>query len=114
MSDVELFSEKPNVSLDADAPGADGIEKGYVAPVVVVGVAGDGEDVAGKVGRVVDEPESHVARLTPLGDYIVDAAGEDEDDEAGEQGDELDDATTETELAIIIYRLLSRREGRTG
>ena len=101
MSNVELFSEKPDVSLDADAPGADGIEKGHVTPVVIMGVAGNGEDVAGEVGRVVDEPETHVAWLTPLGDYIIDAAGEDEDDEAGEEGDELDDATRGTELAVI-------------
>ena len=101
MSNVELFSEEPDVSFDTDASGADGIEKGHVAPIVVVGVAGDGEDVTREVGRVVDEPETHVARLTPLGDYIVDSAREYEDDEAGEEGDKLDDATRETELAVI-------------
>lgn len=100
MPNVELFSEEPDVGFGADAPRADGREEGHIAPVVIVGVAGDGEDVAREVGGVMYEPETHVARLTPLRDYIVDPAREYEDDEAGEEGDELDDAA-ETELAVI-------------
>ena len=116
MSNVELFSEEPDVSFDADATGADGIEKGHVAPVVVVGVAGNGEDIPREVGRVVDEPETHVARLTPLRNNIVDAGGEDEDDKAGEECDELDDAAGELKSAVIQpWDVVSKGgEGGTG
>ena len=92
MPHVELLGEEPDVGFDADATGLDGGEEGHVAPVVVMAVAGDGKDVAREVGGPVGEAEAGVGRLAPVGDYAVDAVGEDEDDEVAEEGDELDEA----------------------
>jgi hypothetical protein len=48
VSDEELFGrgrEEPDVCFDAGAAVAEGVVQGDAAPVVVVGVAGDGRDV---------------------------------------------------------------------
>ena len=55
MADVEfvVVVEEPDVGFDAYAARFDGIEERDQPPVVVVGMAGYGENVASEVGRVM-------------------------------------------------------------
>ena len=53
MADQEVGGAVPDVGLDARAAGSEGFVEGHPAPIVVVGVAGDGVDVAAEGGWVV-------------------------------------------------------------
>lgn len=66
VADVELFVEEPDVCFDTGAAPVDGVEERDAAPVVVVRVAGNGDDVSCCVGWVFDEAFACVAWLSPL------------------------------------------------
>jgi hypothetical protein len=101
--DVELVVvvEFPDVGFDADAAGFEGAVEGRHAPVVVVGVAGDGADVAGEVGGVVGEAEADVAGGTPVLEDAVEWGGRDVERDMGKEDDELEDAAVESKSAVI-------------
>lgn len=77
MTHIQLVREKPNIGFDAYAAGAKGGVKRGEAPVVVVRVAWDGEDVAREVGWVVCGVGANAVGLTPGCEDAVDAGGED-------------------------------------
>lgn len=94
MPDVELVVvvELPDVGFDANAAGGEGAVEGGHAPVVVVGVAGDGADVTGEVGRVVGEAKADVAGCAPVFEDAVEWGGRHVERDMGEEDDELEDA----------------------
>ena len=97
MPDVELVVvvEVPDVGFDTDAAGGKGAVEGGHAPVVVVGVAGDGTDVAGEVGGVVGEAEADVAGCAPVLEDAVEWGRRHVERDMGEEDDELENATVE-------------------
>lgn len=66
VADVEFFVEEPDVCFHARAAPVDGVEERDAAPVVVVRVAGDRDDVSRCVGWVFDQAFACVAWLAPL------------------------------------------------
>lgn len=53
MTDEEFSATKlPNVGFDGDGAGGDGGVEGDTSPVVIMGVDGSWEDVAGKGGWI--------------------------------------------------------------
>jgi hypothetical protein len=55
VSDEEVVGEEPDVSFDASAAPVEGVIEGDAAPVVIVGVACYGGDVAGDFEEVGGE-----------------------------------------------------------
>ena len=102
MAHVQLLVVEPDVRFDADAAGAEGGVERDEAPVVVVAVAGDGLDVAGEVCGPVGEAGSGFADLAPGGNDLVEDGGEEGGGDAGNDGDELDDAAIEIRSASAV------------
>ena len=69
--DEQVVVEQPDVGLDAGAAVVDGLEQRDPAPVVVVRVAADWDDVAGRVGRVVGDVCACLAWLAPVRQEVV-------------------------------------------
>ena len=90
MAHEQLRADEPDIGFDTYAAGAQGgVERGE-APVVVVRVAWDGEDVARKVGWVVCGVGADVVGLAPGLQDAVDAGGKDGGWEIDEEGEQLE------------------------
>ena len=93
MSYIQLPINEPHIGFYANGTRFDGIVERDAAPVVVVGVEREREDVAGEVGRVGGEAVAWVVGLAPVGEDLVEGGGEDGVEEGGQEGDGLDEAT---------------------
>ena len=82
---VQLVVEEPHVALDGDAACAEGGEERHPPPVVVMAVAGDGEDVAREVGWVPGQSFGAGAWTSPVLEVAVDVGGPDEGREDEEE-----------------------------
>ena len=74
--DIQLLVEEPHISFYANTTCMDGFVQRYFAPVVVVRMAGNGPNVAGKVGGPVRESFRWLSRVSPVFEYPIEIIGE--------------------------------------
>lgn len=83
MSDQEIAVTEPDVGFDAYAPGLKRIVQGYLAFIVVVRMAGYGDDASTEIGRIVRQAIRRRARFPPCRYQTLDVV-------AGDLGSEMD------------------------
>ena len=76
MPDVQLLIKEPHISFYANTTSMDGFVQRDFAPVVVVGMTGNGSDIAGKVGGPVRESFRWLSRVSPVFEYPIEIIGE--------------------------------------
>lgn len=100
MADIQLIIEQPDIRLDTDTTRLQSRVQRHTAPIVVVGVASDGDDVARDIGRPVGDVvgiDGVTAKLPVARGAVVFIRKEREDDSAGE-GDELNDTPGDSRI----------------
>jgi len=76
VADVQLLIEEPHISFYANTTCMDGFVQRYFAPVVVVRMAGNGSNVASKVGGPVGESFRWLSNVSPVFEYPIEIIGE--------------------------------------
>ena len=87
MSDVEILvaREKPHVCFDAYTPGIERRKQRNRAPIVVVAVARDRQDIAQEVGRVPSQSFGACILGAPVRERVGNSVGK----RAGEEEEEI-------------------------
>ena len=93
VSDIKFLVEEPHISFHPDTAGIYGFIERHFAPVVVVGMASNGSDVAGEVSGPMRESFRWLPGVSPVFEYPIEVVWKECHESAQCEGQELNNAT---------------------